>query len=29
MHYADLQVTKTHYFNENVSRMKMQLFIAL
>ena len=29
MHYADLQVTKTQDFNENVSRMKMQLFIAL
>ena len=29
MHYADLQVTKTQDFNENVPRMKMQLFIAL
>ena len=29
MHYADLQVTKTQDFNENVSRMKRQLFIAL
>ena len=29
MHYADLQVIKTQDFNENVSRMKMQLFIAL